>query len=131
MSPSVTDETVRAERARVRRLARETPDVVFVGYRSGQLAVRFDRARDGVRHVELARLDAPGGCDAPEPFYHLVVRAAGGADADHRHEVFRHPFPALERLNETVPAFDLLEFSYVNEPDDEAEEGDAASSREP
>lgn len=132
MPPSVTDETIRAEHARLRRLARETADVVYVGCRTGQLAVRFGRPRDGVGRAEVTRVDAPTGLDAddgfdaPQSFYHCVLRAADDADdADARRAVFRHPFPALEWLNETVAEFDLLEFVYVNEADGSDEESEA------
>lgn len=45
--------------------------------------------------------------------------------------VFRHPFPALEWLNETVPDFDLLETVYLNERDDDERDADAESAQEP
>ncbi len=120
MTESLSPRTVGEERATLRRLSTETPDVVYVGYRTGQLAVQFSEPRDGITAVEVTRVDATVG-GATRAFFHCGVTIDDGDESGRGRRGFGHPFPALEWLNETVPDFDATETVYVNEPEESAE----------
>lgn len=119
MSSSISDAEIRRERNRLQRLSKRDPGVVYLGYRTGQLILRFEPPENGVCRACLTALSAPGLGETPTVFYHAVVhrRTDDGRRVKER-EGFRHPFPALDWLHETVPDFDLLDTVCVNVPDE-------------
>ena len=123
MSSTSFDAAVGMERSRLLRLARADPGVVYFGCLTGQLALSFDPPEEGISRVTVTAVVAPGTDEGKQRFYHAVIHRVGRTRGDaERRKVFRHPFPALDWLFETVPDFDLLETVRVNEPADEGSE---------
>lgn len=128
MDTSTSGTEIRREWDKLRRLSKRDPRVVYLGYRTGQMALHLDSSESDVHSVFLTALSAPGLGDSPMVFYHAVIhRRIDDGRRVQRREQFRHPFPALDWIHETVPDFDLLETVCVNLPDEDAT-GDPTSS---
>lgn len=125
MPASVSSTEIRRERARLQRLAEQTPGVAYVGYRTGQLELRRESPANGIHRVSLTAVAAPGLGDEPMVYYHPVVhRVTDDGERVQRRERFRHPMPATDWLLEAVPDFDLVETEYVNVPDEAVEDAE-------
>lgn len=117
MTGSSFDATVGSERAEIQRLAKANPGVAFVGHVTGQLALHLDPPVEGVSRASITATTLPPIPGESAPYYHAAVhRTTDSGTGLPDCEVYRHPFPALDWLAETVPDFDLIETTYVNEP---------------
>lgn len=114
MSEPSFDEAVGTERAEIQRRAKATPGVAYLGHATGQLALYLDPPVDGVTRASITTTTLPPVPRETAPYYHATVNRASSAGNGEVREVFRHPFPALDWIAETVPDFDLIETTYVD-----------------
>lgn len=111
------DVMVGKERARLTRFAKSNPGIAYLGYETGQLSLHLDPAYQGVRGAEVLVTTLPPIPKERAPYYHAVVHRTDEAGVSvPTREVFRHPFPALDWIHETVPDFDLVEMVCVGGP---------------
>lgn len=120
MNTAISSEEINWEWGQLQQRAKSNPGVAYLGYETGQLVAHVD-GEDRIGQVLLRAVSAPGVGDDPTVYYHAVVNwTTADGELLRQREEFRHPFPALDWIYETVPDFDLIETVTVDESDEDA-----------